>query len=367
MMSPAESFPQVRARRSGPAAGSVVRVTTPAPRSAWRAVLASDPGATALQLPSYHDAVLTATGGRDASRLYTVDDGRSLVVPLVGSRVVRGVAAGFPGGYGHGGILATGGLRLADVAFVVDDLRRRAVSIRIDGAHHTADQWDVGARDGVVASRRRVEVIDLEGGYDAVRRERFTRRVREGLRKAERNAVRVERDTSGRLAPEFYRLYLDWVDRWVPRSGLPPAVARWSALRQEPRRKFELLTRLLGPSCRTFVAWHQGQPVAAFISFVHGYHATGWRSYANRELAHPVAANTLVAAAAVEDACASGCRFFDYGQSGGVADLQRFKQSLGAREQAATDLRLEPAALRRLRAVGEAAKTRLITIATRRS
>jgi hypothetical protein len=88
-------------------------VVSPVPRSTWEAVLASDPGATALQTPEYFAAVLAGTGGRDASRLYVLPDGRRLVLPLVQQRSVPGLTrlADYPGGFGHGSLLATGGLR----------------------------------------------------------------------------------------------------------------------------------------------------------------------------------------------------------------------------------------------------------------
>lgn len=330
-------------------------------------MLRSDPDATALQTPEYFDAVLAATGGRDASRLYVLADGRSLVVPLVRSGAIPGISleSGFPGGYGHGGIVASGGLRADDVRRVVEDLRGQALSLRIDGAHQTADQWAAGRLPGVTETARRVEVVDLAGGFEVVKRQRFTRRVREGLRKAERNGVRIERDTTGRLVPIFYQLYLDWVDRWIPRSALPPVLARRSALRQEPRKKFELIAAAMGERCRTFVAWHEDRPVAAFISFVYGQHATGWRAYAIKELAHPVVANTYVAAAAIEDACDSGCRYFDYGQSGGVPELQRFKQSLGAEPRTAIDFRLEAPWVSGLRRRRERAEASVIKVLSR--
>ena len=58
-----------------------VSVVSPAPRAAWDAVLASDPGATALQTPEYFSAVLSGTGGRDASRLYVLPEERRAGAP----------------------------------------------------------------------------------------------------------------------------------------------------------------------------------------------------------------------------------------------------------------------------------------------
>src|SRR5918995_4452353 len=99
---------------------AVVEMASPAPRDIWRGVLRDDPGATALQTPQYFDAVLTATRGRDASRVYQLSDGRQLVLPLVQERAVAGlrVESAYPGGYGHGGMLATGGLLEDDVRMV---------------------------------------------------------------------------------------------------------------------------------------------------------------------------------------------------------------------------------------------------------
>ncbi len=333
----------------------VTEMTSPVPRDVWQAVLRSDPGATALQTPAYFDAVLAATGGRDDSRLYCLEDGRRLLLPLVRQPFVPGVrlAAAYPGGYGHGGMLATGGLLARDVRMVIDDLRGQALSIRIGAAHHTAAQWSAGLMPGVVEVPRRVEVLDISPGFEELRARQFSRSFRYHLRRAERAGVEVEVDTTGRLVPVFHQIYRAWVDRWVPKSGLPPMVARRMALQQEPLKKFETVAARLREECRVFVAWHRGQPVATAISLVHGQHAIGWRSYSIKELAAPVAANILTQVSCVADACRSGCHYFDLGQSGGVATLQSYKNSFGATPHWVVDLRIEPPTLTRLRSAKE--------------
>ncbi|HEY5981741.1 MAG TPA: GNAT family N-acetyltransferase [Microlunatus sp.] len=337
-------------------------VVSPAPRAAWGAVLDSDPGATALQTPDYLEAVLAGTGGRDASRLYLLPDGRRLVLPLVQQRLLPGLSllADFPGGFGHGSVLATGGLRASDVRHVVRDLRGRAVSTRLGGGHHTAEQWRAGLTRGASAEPRRVDVIDLSPGWEQVYEGGFSRSARYNVRKAERAGVEVECDATGRLISVFYRLYLDWVERWVPRSGLPASVARYSALRQEPRRKFDAVAAALGDKCRVFVAWHQGRPVASCITLVHSQHAIGWRSYSIKELAAPVCANNLVQARALADAAASGCQFFDLGQSGETASLLSYKRSLGATAREVIDLRVEGPSVALLRRVGSSTQQRVV-------
>jgi hypothetical protein len=275
------------------------------------------------------------------------------------------VNAAFPGGYGQGGMLATGGLRSDDVRTVVEDLRGQALSTRIGANHHTAVQWSAGRMTGAVGIPRRVDVIELAPGSDQLTSHQLSRSVRYHLRKAERAGVEVELDTTGRLVPVFHQIYRDWVDRWVPRSGLPPVVARRLALRQEPLKQGETVAHLLGEACRVLVAWRRGQPIATAISLVHGQHAIGWRSYSIKELAAPVAANLLIQVTCVTDAGRSGCRYFDLGQSGGVASLQHYKSSLGATPRWVVDLRVEPPWVTRLRNAKERAQGAVVAALTR--
>lgn len=353
--------------QAGVIADRDLAIVSPVPRVAWGEVLDSDPGATALQTPEYFAAVLSGTGGRDASRLYVLPDGRRLVLPLVRRRSVPGLPlmADFPGGFGHGSLLATGGLRRSDVRLVVRDLRGRAVSTRIGGGHHTAEQWGAGLTRGACAEPRRVDVIDLSPGWEEVYGSGFSRSARYNVRKAERAGVEVECDTTGRLIPAFYSVYLNWVERWLPRSGMPAVLARYSALRQEPRRKFEAVAAALGSKCRVFVAWHRGRPVASCITLVHGQHAIGWRSYSIKELAAPVCANNLVQARALADASESGCQFFDLGQSGETATLLSYKRSLGATAREVVDLRIERPAVSVLRGVETSAQQWAVRVISR--
>lgn len=344
-------------------------ILTPVPLQAWRDVLDSDPGATALQTPQYFAAAREVSGGEDASILYRLEDGRSIVLPLVRRGSIPGMhlLADYPGGLGHGSALASGGLRASDVRTLIDDLRGRgALSVRIGGGHHTADQWAAGlAVPGTVEVPRWVYVIDLSRGWDAHLRECVAGSVRYQIRKAERRGVQVELDTTGRLVPVFHSLYRAWVDRWACHADLPRPLARYMALRQEPYVKFATVASALGQECRTFIAWHRGVPVAGCITLVHGDHAIGWRSYSIKEFAAPVSANTLLQARAIADAAACGCRVFDLGQAGGVPGLEAYKRSLGGLPRRVVDLRIETHAVTFARQA-QAAALRLAAGALRR-
>lgn len=364
----------MRARPAGVA--EVAEVITPAPLPEWRQLLAADPDATVQQTPEYASAVRSASGTTDVSRLYRLADGRRLLVPLVRRRIGPGVAvdADYPRGYGHGGLLADGGLRDGDVAGVLADLRRRdgrtrVVSTSLDGHHPTADRWPAAEADvvGVIRSRRRVEVVDLSDGFDAVWRHGFSKAVRRNVARAEKLGVRLECDTTGRLVPAFYEVYLGWVAERAEESPLPASVTLALARRRESLAKFRSVSDLLGSRCRVWIAWYRDRPVACSMTLWHGRHAMGWRGYSIKSVAAPVAANTAISVAEIEDAALEGCQTFDLGQSSGLPGLLRYKASLGARPREVVDLRIESPSITRLRAARSRAQGSLERLLAARS
>ncbi|GAA4288578.1 GNAT family N-acetyltransferase [Georgenia daeguensis] len=330
-------------------------VVTHVPAELWSEVLASDPGATLYQTPAWARAVRRATGMTDVSRLYVLEDGRRILLPMVRAAPVPGLAvdASYPSGYGSGGLLASGGLRDSDVRLVLSDLLRSpALSTRIRANHDTAGRWDAGLVPGVTSTPRRVEVLDLDGGFAHVWSSRFQSSARRAVRKAEQSGLVVEKDTSGRLVPAFYDLYLRWTRRRAEESGLPTRLAEALARRRVPLRTFEAVAAECGESCRLWAAWHRGELAAAIITLVHGDHATYWHGYSHKTVAGPTRANNLLHRLAIEDAIDSGCRYYSMGESGGVAELIRFKQTLGATPRRAVEVRIERLPLTGLERLG---------------
>ena len=348
----------------------IADVVSPAPRSAWREVLAGDPGATALQTPEYFSAALAGTHGRDASRLYMLADGRRLVLPMIRQRTIPGVRleADFPGGYGHGGMIATGGLRSSDVAAVVGESARQRV--QHPDRRGPSHRRPVGVRPAglewsspVAGSRSSTWTADSRRSW----RTSSAARCGRASIAPRGSGVEVEVDTTGRLARTFYEIYLTWVEHWVKKSKLPDALARFQAKREERWQKFATVTGTMGEQCRIFVARHQGVPVASAITFVHGAHAIGWRSYSLRDTGLRLGANSFTQAMAIKNAAESGCRYFDLGQSGGVEDLLRYKRSLGAEPREVVDLRIESPRARRLRGLRLRAEASVVKLLSHQS
>ena len=152
-----------------------VRVTTPAPRDAWREIARADPSTGPSQIPEWLECACASEGWIDASRLYETREGRRMVVPLVRRPAVRysglparlDIYASMPHGWSVGGILAPGGVTVEDIEAVAPgsladatpELRQRTSSI------WTAASTPSGRR----ASRRR---HDRESAMPGARRPR---------------------------------------------------------------------------------------------------------------------------------------------------------------------------------------------------
>lgn len=332
-----------------------VRAMSPVPRETWARVLAADPGAMAFHLPEWVDCLCAVGGWQDAGRLYRTGEGRELVLPMV-CRPARphplAVRASFPPGWGTGGILAPGGVRPHEVELVLADLAAdQALRTSVRPSFRAAHAGPSPA-PGFVSVPRTVHVLDLDGGMDAIWSQRWPKNTRRNMRTAERRAERagliVETGSSPELVEAFYDLYLRWLDRRARERHLPRAVVRSRGKRAEPLAKFHAVAAALPGTCRILVATAEGRPVAATIVLLHGDVCVYWRGYSDKQTANPLRANQLLQLRSIEQACDLGCRYYEMGESGGVASLKESKTRLGGEEWPLTEYRLERVPLTRL-------------------
>jgi hypothetical protein len=312
---------------------------SPATPEVWEDVVASTPSALPSQTPTWMRCVCAVDGYVDASLLYETADGRRLVLPLARRRMLGPAAfaarAALPIGWGPGGLLCEGRrVRLDDVRLVAADLARRPalrVELRPDPA--TAEIWEAGMPPSFRRKPGMAQSVSLEGGFDVVWRTRFRKDTRNRVRRAERLGVVVERDDTGGLVPVFRHLYAKSVERWARQSGEPQGMARWRAGRREPPHKLPTVAAMLGRGCRLYVAWFDGQPVAAIVVLLRPTTMTYWRGAMDEELAGRSYANYLLHRTAIEDAAQSGCTAYCMGESAPGSPLALFKSRFGAVEQ----------------------------------
>jgi Acetyltransferase (GNAT) domain len=334
--------------------------TGAAAREPWERAAAMDAATVASQTPAWMDAVCAVSHARDATRLYEAPDGRRLVLPL--ARRARGVEHSMPVGWGMGGLLAVEGtVREDDVRGVVADLRRRSVlELTIRPRPGEDERWSAAVPARLPRTDRMLHVVDLASGFPDLWAHAFSSNVRRNCRRAEKAGLTVACDDTGRLVPEFDRLYRLSVSRWAAEQHEPAALSHWRARHRDPVAKFHAVAERLGPRCRVWVASRDGQPAAAIIVLTHGTSATYWRGAMDKEVAVGTGANELLHRLAIERACAEGALTYDMGESAPGSGLARFKRGFGGREVHVRTYRFERLPVSRMREAGRQAAKRAI-------
>ncbi len=205
----------------------------------------------------------------------------------------------------YGGVLASDAesdacLTQAAVA-LADELRVDYLELRDRGLHHP--DWPV--KDLYVGFRKPIEADDDANMKAIPRKQRAM--VRKGI------AAGLEAHHGGSLA-DFYRVYAESVRN----LGTPVL----------PRSHYARLQQTFGEDCEITVVRHQGQPVAAVMSFyfrdeVHPYYGGSVRH--GRELA----ANDFMYWSVMQRAVARGARVFDFGRSKQDTGSYHFKKHWG--------------------------------------
>ena len=340
-----------------------LRVTSPAPRSAWLQVHEADPDALIPQSPAWVDAMCASERVEDASRLYETQHGARIILPMVRrtgvwpSRIAP--QASMPMAWGMGGMVVEGEPTESEFAAIVADVASwpaLRTQVRPNPIHD--DHWRAAGELGAVKVPRRAHVLDLSPGADELWKS-MKSEARRAVRKAERTGVEVESASGTRLVKDFYGLLELSVERWAAQQHEPLALARWRSQRRDPLEKFEQMATSLGEGMRIWVARLDGAPVAATV-VLSGANVNDTRGAMDKKLIGNSCANDLIQWLTIKDACEAGCRRLHLGESGSSRSLARFKEKWGARPVDYSEYRFERLPLSRADSLARGAVKRVI-------
>jgi hypothetical protein len=157
--------------------------------------------------------------------------------------------------------------------------------------------------------------LDLRAGFEFLWNESFSAKNRNSCRKADRAGVQVRRDSGPDAADRYYALYELAARSWG--YAKPPY----------PRR---LLGALLeSGAAELWLAHRDGLPIAGALLLLGSEDVFYWSGAMNREF-QGLAPSNAVIRAAIESACKRGFTYFDFGASGRLTGVERFKTSFGA-------------------------------------
>ncbi len=335
-------------------------VTSPAPRPVWEAVVDADPTTFVYQTPAALDALCVAYGVEDASRLYEFEDGQRLVLPMYRTARARGPLA-VEKTSRTGSILASQPLKPEELATVSADLAGRPVlrTMVRSSPLRTPEVWAALGSSATGSTVRTVHILDLAGGFDHVAQHRFNGQARRAISKAERSSIDVEWQHGTALLPAFRQLWEQSVERWAGQTSRGSQLYRWRTRRRDPAHLLSVMAETLGTAFTIWLARVDGRPAASIVVLQDG-NAHYTNGAMDIDLAGPTRASFLLQKLAIEQACAAGCRFYHFGETGQNAGLARFKSQFGAEAYRLPDYHFERVPITAVTSRGRELARRLI-------
>lgn len=312
-------------------------------------MLAADPLALPEQSPDWVDALVSSGKYQDASRHYTLPDGREFVMPLVKRRGLFGLGGwlqSFPPGWGMGGILGEERLDAAAAGAILEDLRRlkaQRVAIRPNPLSWSAWAQALDSRRGkrgTITIDRHAHVTDISGGMDQLWMQ-FSKSARRAVRAAQKTELEIITGRGGELLDDYYELFLQSVQRWAAQQHEPPALARARAKSRDPLEKLQAMGKHLGDDFVVALAMLDGKAVAGSILLLGALTAHETRAAMDREAVGNTGAGELLQYSTLELACQHGCQSFHMGESGKSTRLAVFKEKFAAQGHDYAEIRLD--------------------------
>jgi hypothetical protein len=311
--------------------GAAVRVTSPAPRSTWYEIMQRDPEALVTQSPEWTDVICEGGDYVNASRLYEFSNRRMLVLPMVRQAnrpFWLAKQSSMPSAWGIGGVL--GKAHPEELEVIGSEItQNNALSTSIRPNPLLGQVWGRTQFKNVISEPRLAHVLDLSGGFEHVWSKKFSHEAQHAVRKAEKSGLTVECDTTGRLVPVYYELYMNSVERWAAQQHEPLFLSRWRAQQRDPIEKIMRIAKGMGQTLHTWVAWLDGKPAAATL-LLQGKNVYGLKSAMDKKLAGKIGASEYLKRLAIEEACQAGCRYYHMGETGRSTSLALYKRHLGA-------------------------------------
>ena len=156
-------------------------------------------------------------------------------------------------------------------------------------------------------------VLNLDADSEVVWKGEFNAKVRNQVRKAEKNGVTVEAGIG------HFQSFIDILRLNLRDHGTPTHSAKW----------FSVLRELFADQMEVSMALIDGQPVAGVWMFFFRDTAIAHSGASRREHLH-LCPNNLAYWNAIKLACERGCRYFDFARSRRTAGTFHFEKQWGA-------------------------------------
>lgn len=294
-----------------------VEFTEDVSTSKWEKIVRSSDNAYFYHTPMWADILEKTYGYKNATRLYDID-GAKILVPLLKLKW-HGLYRYDSTPMGYGGIFSESEISSDTIEKIFNDLKH-SMGVRtlmctiffhpfFNKPLHT-DSYVISAGTDL----NYTHILPLQGGFEEIWNSKFSKKNRNMIRNAEKKNVEIFKGTTISDFESYYRLYLDSVNRWKTENHHP----------------FKLYEEFLKhkENVKLWLARAEEEIIGGIITMEYGKNiiSFGGASLNNFWKYSP---NNLLYKYAIEYAIDKGFKYFDFGQSGDLSGVRKFKESFG--------------------------------------
>ena len=283
----------------------------------WDEIVRNSENGYFFHTPAWAKILEETYGYRIATRLYEIEGNEVLVPMMEGKKYGLSYYHSMPLGYG--GIFSTFDIPSEALQKILKDIvggRRLFFNLSLPPFLSFSIQEDSNIRQ-VDSEWNYTHVLSLEKGFEYLWKKKFKQTNRTAIRKAEKSDIEVLNENSLQNFREYYELYVETSKRWGYKE--PP----------QPLRLYENMCKFGLPHVQLRLAVKEDNVIAGLVSLYYGKNVFYWISAYLKEYEIYRPANLLLKDS-VEQACDDGYKYYNFGASGNLEGVRKFKESFGA-------------------------------------
>ncbi len=283
----------------------------------WKEIVKNSEHSYFFHTPEWAKIIEQTYGLQIATRLYEIN-GLEILIPMM-KRKKCGFYSYSSMPMGYGGIFSASDIPPVILKKILKSvIGRRSLLFRLSLPPFSGllIQEDPYIRR-VDSEWNYTHVLPLEEGFENIWKNRFRRDLKRGIIKAERNNIEIINKNELKFFKKFYYLYENKAKEWGYKK--PPI----------PLKLFENLYNFGYPHVKLRLAVKDDKPIAGLITFEYGKGIFRWMN-ASLKAYLKYYPNDLLDKEAIEYACEKGYKYYDFGASGSLEGVRKFKERFGS-------------------------------------
>lgn len=282
----------------------------------WNDIINSSENSYFFHTPAWANILKETYGYKIATRLYEVDDNDILLPMMEGNKYGFGYYYSMPESYG--GIFSTYDLSsniLYEILGKIVDNRHILFELALPPFCGLSIKDDSFIKQ-VKSEWNYTHILFLKNGFDYLWNNRFNKKNRNAIRKAEQNNVDILDGNSLQHFREYYKLYTESSKKWGYKN--PP----------HPLKLYENMYKFGASNIQLRLAVKDDKTIGGVVSFYFNKTVFFWGSTVlqDYQMYRPV---NLLLKDSIEYACNEGYENYNLGASGNLEGVRKFKESFG--------------------------------------